>query len=69
MTDFIQVFTTVDDEAKARELARALVGSWLVGCAQVLGYQQPISPKWNGNLARGVGTERLYGEVDGLWAR
>jgi len=42
MTDFIQVFTTVDDEAQARELARALVGSRLVGCAQVLGPLQSV---------------------------
>ncbi len=37
MTTFIQVFTTVDAEDKAQELARAVVEARLAACAQILG--------------------------------
>ncbi len=51
MTAFLQIFTTVDDEAKARELAGALVETRLAACAQVLG---PMHSTywWQGQVER-----------------
>ncbi len=51
MTAFLQIFTTVDDEAKARELAGALVEARLAACAQVLG---PMHSTywWQGQVER-----------------
>ncbi len=51
MTEFLQIFTTVDDETKARELAGALVEARLAACAQVLG---PMHSTywWQGQVER-----------------
>ncbi len=49
MKEYIQVVTTLDDEDKARSLAREVVKARVVACAQVLG---PISSIywWQGEL-------------------
>ena len=49
MTEYIQVFTTVDSEEEAQNIAGAVVGERLAACAQVLG---PISSTyhWNGQI-------------------
>ena len=49
MAEVIQVVTTVNDEMKANEIARALLKSRTIACVQVLG---PISSSywWKGNI-------------------
>ncbi len=37
MNTYLQVFTTVDDPARARELAQGLIDAHLAGCVQILG--------------------------------
>lgn len=49
MTEYIQVFTTVESEEQGRRIARALVQKRLAACGQVMG---PILSTywWKGNL-------------------
>lgn len=51
MTDFIQVFTTIDSEEGARRIAGALVEQGLAACVQVLG---PIAStyRWKGKIEK-----------------
>lgn len=71
-TDYIQVFTTVDSEEEAQNIAGAVVGERLAACAQVLG---PISSTyhWNGQIESAeewlilIKSRRdLYNELSGL---
>ncbi len=48
-TDFIQVLTTVDDEARAHDLARAAVEARLAACGQVLGPMRSVY-WWQGQV-------------------
>lgn len=49
MTDFIQVFITVNDRSKAKKIAETLLEKRLAGCVQVNG---PLSSlyRWEGNI-------------------
>ncbi len=49
MTDFIQVFITVNDREKAREIAEALIEKRLAGCVQISG---PVNSmyRWQGRI-------------------
>ena len=49
MTDFIQVFTTMDKEEDARKIGRLMVENKLAACVQILG---PISSiyRWKGKV-------------------
>ena len=49
MTDFIQVFTTMDKEEDARKIGRLMVEKKLAACVQILG---PISSiyRWKGKV-------------------
>ncbi len=49
MTEFIQVFTTVDSEEKANKIASKLLDDRIAGCVQVFG---PISSRywWKGKI-------------------
>lgn len=49
MTDYVQVLTTIDDEAKAAEIARVLVEERLAACVQVLG-PMTSTYRWKGQL-------------------
>ncbi len=48
--EYVQVVTTLDDEARARSLAREVVKARLAACAQVWGpissvYEPPLIPR------------------------
>lgn len=49
MSEYIQVLTTVDEEAKAKEIGRALLEQRAVSCVQTLG---PIASSywWKGKI-------------------
>jgi periplasmic divalent cation tolerance protein len=49
MTDFIQVFITINDRAKAKEIAEKLLDKSLAACVQIIG---PLTSlyKWEGKL-------------------
>ena len=49
MTDFIQVFITVNNSEKAREIAEALIEKRLAGCVQISG---PVNSmyRWKGRI-------------------
>lgn len=49
MTGHIQVFTAIDDESKAAQIARTLVEERLAACVQVLG---PVTStyRWKGRV-------------------
>ncbi len=49
MTDYIQVLTTIDDEAKAVQIARTLVEDRLAACVQVLG-PMTSTYRWKGQV-------------------
>jgi len=51
MSDYIQVHTTVDDEKKAREIARLLLETRVAACVQIIG---PIDSSgwWKGKIQR-----------------
>jgi periplasmic divalent cation tolerance protein len=52
MTEYMQVVTTVDSEAEAERLTRAIVGERLAACVQIVG---PVRSFywWKGDLAEG----------------
>jgi periplasmic divalent cation tolerance protein len=49
MTDYIQIFTTMDKEEDARRLGRLIVENKLAACAQIVG---PVSSiyRWKGKV-------------------
>ena len=50
MTEFIQVFITINDRSKAKEIAETLIEKRLAACVQISG---PISSlyRWQGRIA------------------
>ena len=50
MTEFIQVFTTINDRSKAKEIAETLLEKRLAACVQISG---PVSSlyRWQGKIA------------------
>ncbi len=50
MTEFIQVFITINDRAKAKEIAETLLDKKIAACVQISG---PVTSlyKWQGSLA------------------
>ena len=49
MTDFIQVFITVNNSEKAREIAEALIEKRLAGCVQISGTITSLY-RWQGRI-------------------
>ena len=49
MTDYIQVMTTMADQAEARKLAEMLVEARLAGCVQLIGPMTSVY-RWQGRV-------------------
>lgn len=70
MTEYIQVFVTIDDAAKAEEIAEKIVGKRLAACVQIAG---PVTSlyRWEGKVNKDrewlliiKSSEKLYDELE-----